>query len=178
MLTTMPSIVTGHAICLDEDKNEDVEIKGAKRCFHLAGTQKNKWSEVWKHQGPCGTTSRRSTDYVGYISSTTSGKKCQKWSEKHPHSHQFTTGNVFYTFPKTTTSEFVHGLCVMGASTAQASITDSGLQYSVSSKPFGNDVVVWGDSSYKTSGVSGKKMCEGGTFLQPSKHKVSKFQHI
>lgn len=42
----------GHAICLDEDLNEDVEIKGAKRCFRLAGTQDALWSEVWKLDGP------------------------------------------------------------------------------------------------------------------------------
>ena len=37
----------GHAICLDEDLNEDVEIQGAKRCIRLGGTQKGVWSEVW-----------------------------------------------------------------------------------------------------------------------------------
>lgn len=42
----------GHAICLDEDLNEDVEIQGAKRCFRLAGTQEDVWTEVWKLPGP------------------------------------------------------------------------------------------------------------------------------
>ena len=32
---------------MDEDQNEDVEIKGANRCFLLAGSQNNTWSEVW-----------------------------------------------------------------------------------------------------------------------------------
>jgi len=39
------------AICLDEDLNEDVEVKEAYRCFRLAGTQQT-WSEVWKLTGP------------------------------------------------------------------------------------------------------------------------------
>ncbi|CAB9515004.1 Cupin superfamily protein [Seminavis robusta] len=39
----------GHAICLDEDTNDDVEIEGQHRCFKLAGTQvAPSWSEVWK----------------------------------------------------------------------------------------------------------------------------------
>lgn len=42
----------GHAICLDEDLNEDVEIKGAKRCFRLAGTQEDVWTEVWGLESP------------------------------------------------------------------------------------------------------------------------------
>ena len=51
----------GHAICLDEDLNEDVEIKGAKRCFRIAGTQEDIWYEVWKVKRP-----DSSGDYTHY----------------------------------------------------------------------------------------------------------------
>ncbi|CAB9509704.1 Cupin superfamily protein [Seminavis robusta] len=39
----------GHAICVDEDTNEDVEIDGQHRCFMLAGTEgEPSWFETWK----------------------------------------------------------------------------------------------------------------------------------
>lgn len=38
----------GHAICLDEDNNEDVELPFNRRCFFLAGSQSSTWKEVWK----------------------------------------------------------------------------------------------------------------------------------
>ncbi|CAB9504894.1 TECPR [Seminavis robusta] len=39
----------GHAICVDEDTNEDVEIEGQHRCFMLAGTEGDpSWFETWK----------------------------------------------------------------------------------------------------------------------------------
>jgi hypothetical protein len=38
----------GHAICLDEDNNEDVELPLNRRCFFLAGSQSSRWKEVWK----------------------------------------------------------------------------------------------------------------------------------
>ncbi|CAB9519117.1 Cupin superfamily protein [Seminavis robusta] len=47
--------VEGHAICLDEDLNEDVEIPGSKRCFRLAGSQSAIWKEVWNLDEPGNT---------------------------------------------------------------------------------------------------------------------------
>mmetsp|Transcript_15622 Transcript_15622/g.24299 ORF Transcript_15622/g.24299 Transcript_15622/m.24299 type:complete len:183 (-) Transcript_15622:311-859(-) len=44
----LTSMAEGHAICLDEDTNEDVELEHSRRCFHLAGTQAESWKEVWK----------------------------------------------------------------------------------------------------------------------------------
>jgi hypothetical protein len=45
---TLNAEAEGHAICLDEDKNEDVELPKSRRCFHLAGSQSATWKEVWK----------------------------------------------------------------------------------------------------------------------------------
>ncbi|CAB9525330.1 Cupin superfamily protein [Seminavis robusta] len=47
--------VEGHAICLDEDLNEDVEIQGSKRCFRLGGSQSAIWKEVWNLDHPGST---------------------------------------------------------------------------------------------------------------------------
>jgi hypothetical protein len=45
---TLTAEAEGHAICLDEDNNEDVELPKSRRCFLLAGSQSAEWEEVWK----------------------------------------------------------------------------------------------------------------------------------
>lgn len=56
----------GHAICLDEDINEDVEIKGANRCFRLGGTQDELWSEVFQAEGYTIRDSGWENDHTGF----------------------------------------------------------------------------------------------------------------
>ena len=77
----------------------------------------------------------------------------------------------YYDFPEVNTGQFVHGLCVMGASNAIATSTDPNLKYTLVPN-FQNGVKMWADRSYITSQVSGDEMCQGGIYLQPSRHKV------
>ena len=83
-----------------------------------------------------------------------------------------TAGDIAYEFPPVGTSQFVHGLCVMGASYAQASSTDPNLSYTLVSD-FKNGVKLWDDRNYLAEGVDGASMCEGGLYLKPSRVKVS-----
>eukprot|EP00546_Thalassionema_frauenfeldii_P000288 CAMPEP_0178931966 /NCGR_PEP_ID=MMETSP0786-20121207/22275_1 /TAXON_ID=186022 /ORGANISM="Thalassionema frauenfeldii, Strain CCMP 1798" /LENGTH=540 /DNA_ID=CAMNT_0020609045 /DNA_START=216 /DNA_END=1835 /DNA_ORIENTATION=+ len=76
-----------------------------------------------------------------------------------------------YSFPPTDTNEFVHGLCVLGASSARAiSDTDHDLEYTVVAD-FKDGVRLWNDREYVVSGIQGPEMCEGGIYLRPSLHK-------
>ena len=79
---------------------------------------------------------------------------------------------ISYNFPADNTNQFVHGLCAMGASHVQATSTDPNLTYTPISE-FQNGVKMWDDRNYVTSNVSGVEMCQGGIYLQPSRHKVS-----
>ena len=79
---------------------------------------------------------------------------------------------ISYNFPADGTNQFVHGLCTMGASHVQATSTDPNLTYTPISE-FQNGVKMWDDRNYVTSNVSGVEMCQGGIYLQPSRHKVS-----
>ena len=83
-----------------------------------------------------------------------------------------------FDFPDVGTEEFVHGLCVLGASSAKASSNSPVLTYIGGSGPefiFRNDIILWGDRDYVAQQVYGKgdELCEGGLYLQPSKVKVS-----
>jgi len=78
-------------------------------------------------------------------------------------------GDIYYTFPPTKTSQFVHGLCVMGASFARATSTNNaGLTYTMLSEPFDDGVKLWDDRDYVADEVSGSEMCEGGIYLRPN----------
>ena len=78
-----------------------------------------------------------------------------------------------YSFPYIDTDQFVHGICVLGASSAGAySDTDYDLEYTVV-PDFGDGMELWGDRDYTVSGIEGPEMCEGGLYLKPSRHKVS-----
>lgn len=80
-----------------------------------------------------------------------------------------------YTFPPTQTTEFIHALCVMGASSASAASTNNpDLTYSMLSGPFEDHVMLWSNKDWKISDIGGKGLegCEGGTFLRPSLWKV------
>ena len=81
------------------------------------------------------------------------------------------TRSLSYTFPKVTTSQFVHGLCVLGASKAQATSDDPQLTYT-NIPNFGDDVKLWANRRYKALGIDNEDYCKGGTYLQPSLHKV------
>jgi hypothetical protein len=77
-----------------------------------------------------------------------------------------------YTFPPTDTNQFTHGLCVLGASSAGAfSDTDFDLEYRVV-PDFRDGVKLWSDRDYVAEGIIGADMCEGGIYLEPSRHKV------
>mmetsp|Transcript_6813 Transcript_6813/g.7842 ORF Transcript_6813/g.7842 Transcript_6813/m.7842 type:complete len:171 (-) Transcript_6813:175-687(-) len=80
------------------------------------------------------------------------------------------TRSLSYTFPKVTTSQFVHGLCVLGASEAQATSDDPQLTYT-NIPNFGDDVQLWANRGYKALGINNEDYCKGGTYLQPSLHK-------
>ena len=74
------------------------------------------------------------------------------------------------TFPEIDTSEFVYGICVVGASSAIGISTDISLTYSEVLN-FQSGQTAWSDRSYTIEGVE-NTICVGGIFLQPSKHKV------
>ncbi len=79
--------------------------------------------------------------------------------------------DVSYQFPPVATSQFVHGLCVLGASKARATSDDPQLTYT-SIPNFADDVQLWTNRDYKASGIDSEDYCKGGTYLQPSLHKV------
>jgi len=81
-----------------------------------------------------------------------------------------TTHSLSYAFPPVTTSQFVHGLCVLGASQARATSNDPQLTYTEIPN-FADDVELWGNRGYKALGVDNDGDCVGGTYLQPSLHK-------
>ena len=78
-----------------------------------------------------------------------------------------------YSFPSTDTNQFVHGICVLGASSASA-VSDTFLDLEYTLVPnFQDGVTLWSNRDYTAQGITGPEMCEGGLYLQPSKHKVS-----
>lgn len=78
---------------------------------------------------------------------------------------------ISYTFPKVDTSQFVHGLCVMGdIASVSATSTDANLQYTIGGE-FKTDTTLWDDRNYVAKDVSGIQDCEGGTYLEPTRHK-------
>jgi len=77
----------------------------------------------------------------------------------------------FYDFPPVATSQFVHGLCAMGASYFTATATDRNLTYKVGSDNFQDGVRLWSNRDYVADGVQGADMCEGGIYLEPNRHK-------
>ena len=80
-----------------------------------------------------------------------------------------------YSFPPTNTTEFAHGLCVLGALSATAFSTNNlNLTYTAVSD-FKNGVTLWDNRSYAVKGVEGDEMCKGGIYLKPSKARVSIF---
>ena len=81
-----------------------------------------------------------------------------------------------YTFPPVATSQFVHGLCVLGASKATVTSDDPQLTYT-SIPNFGNDVQLWDNRGYKALGIDNEDYCKGGTYLRPSLHKVRLMIH-
>jgi len=73
-----------------------------------------------------------------------------------------------FTFPATEpTGGFVHGLCVIGASSAQANSNVLGLTYTKVT-PFVDDTQGWGDRTYVYTGTTFSP-CFEGIFLRPSK---------
>lgn len=85
--------------------------------------------------------------------------------------------DVSYTFPPVLSSQFVHGLCVLNASKARAASNDPRLTYK-SIPNFGDDVQLWANRDYKALGVDNEDYCKGGTYLQPSLHKVRLVMHL
>ncbi len=79
--------------------------------------------------------------------------------------------DVSYQFPPVATSQFVHGLCVLGASNTRVTSDDPRLTYT-SIPNFGDDVQLWTDRDFKASGIDNEDYCKGGIYLQPSLHKV------
>jgi len=75
-------------------------------------------------------------------------------------------------FPATSTSEFIHAICVLGASTVDATSSDPDLQYTVMRSSFHDGIKLWDDRSYTVGDVVGEELCEGGTYLRPSTVKV------
>jgi len=81
-----------------------------------------------------------------------------------------------YEFPSTTTDEFVHGLCVRGVSSSDISVTSNRGDLSYKKKSdWGNGVKMWGDRDFESKDLITRRgndsQCQGGTYLQPSKHK-------
>ena len=82
--------------------------------------------------------------------------------------------DISYAFPPVATSQFVHGICVLGASEARATSDDPQLFYT-SFPDFRDGVTLWAIRDYQALGVDNEEVCEGGTYLQPSLHKVNFF---
>jgi len=77
-----------------------------------------------------------------------------------------------YSFPPTNTTEFIHGLCVLGALSATAfSTMPYDLNYTAVSD-FKNGVTLWDDRLYTAKGVEGDEMCKGGIYLKPSMYRT------
>ena len=80
-------------------------------------------------------------------------------------------------FPATSTIEFVHAICVLGASAIDVSSTDPDLSY-FSIADFQDGEKLWGDRTYTVDNVVGEELCQGGTYLRPSTVKVLSLIHI
>lgn len=80
-------------------------------------------------------------------------------------------------FPETDTNQFVHGLCVQGASSVAAYATDTNVRYT-QYQNFTSGMQAWGDRDYTLEGVE-NTVCAGGIFLQPNRHKdINRFTDI
>jgi len=85
--------------------------------------------------------------------------------------------DIVYEFPEVMTDEFVHGLCVAGASQAAASSSYDELTYDAVSD-FRAGVKAFGDRDYTYGGVI-DTVCADGIFLKPSRHKeIDRFTSI
>ena len=61
---------------------------------------------------------------------------------------------------------------MVGASAVDVSSTDADLTY-VEVNDFQSGEKLWSDRSYTVGDVVGEELCQGGTYMRPSLHKVS-----
>lgn len=73
--------------------------------------------------------------------------------------------------PATTTTELVHGACVVGATSVIASSTHPSLTYTTEPFAAADSFQAWDDRNYQIV-VTEETPCSGGTFLKPSLHKA------
>merc|ERR1711862_249944 len=78
--------------------------------------------------------------------------------------------DISYSFPAVDSFLFVHGICVLGASYAEATSNYSRLSYTLVSN-FQSGTKLWDDRNYAAEGIQGSEMCQGGLYLRPSRHK-------
>lgn len=122
----------------------------------ITKSQQNKLRDHLVENGNCPRAIERNLASKGVVRGFAKGDK--------------TTFPFTNEFPETETEQFVHGICVTGASNAIAfSSNNHVLEYE--SVDFVEGVKAWGDRSYVYSGVEGS-VCEGGVLLRPSHHKT------
>jgi len=83
-----------------------------------------------------------------------------------------------YSLPPTNISALKHGFCAYNVSTFLAESNDPTLTYDEIDTPFGDGVQLWSDKDFIAQDVKGRDLCEGGTYLRPSKYEVASKTNI
>lgn len=73
--------------------------------------------------------------------------------------------------PPTTTGEFVHAICVKGASNPYAigKGSDGSTQVTYQSMNYYSGIKAWSDRNYRMYNTGGSSPCDGGLYLKPSR---------
>jgi len=119
---------------------------------HLTNSQKAAMKEILVEKGNCPRAQERNLARAGII----------RGFDESDYQHILELDTI-------DTHEFVHGLCVTGASSVAVYSSDPNLYYT-QYENFASQQKAWGDRDYVLEGVE-NTVCAGGIYLQPNRHK-------
>jgi len=182
---TQTNVEEKYAVTCDESLNFSAELINVEIEFKSCQGKKN--NNLWSYYETLYSEKKVTLEQKNKLYSHLVGvekKKCPQALERNLAAKGIVKGisdsayPYVITFPEVDTSEFVHGICVAGASSATAISTDADLVYKEVPN-FKSGQTAWGNrENYPIIGVE-STICNGGIFLQPNRHKkIDRYSEI
>jgi len=179
---TQTDVEEKYAVTCDESLNFSAELINVEIEFNACQGKKN--NDLWSYYETLYSEKKVTLEKKNKLYSHLVGdKNCPQALERNLAAKGFVKGisdsayPYVLTFPEVDTSQFVHGICVVGASSATAISTDTDLVYKEVPN-FQTGQTAWGNRDYLIEGVE-KTICKGGIFLQPNRHKkINQYSEI